>query len=151
MISLSPSETVAPVERNFGFSRTRDIAFAAVRKLWKLRQAQGMTQQDVAARLDKDPAWVSRKLSGPTNWTLHTLGDLVDALDGEIEIAIGDLREGTKVGNYDAYAGYGEPAVERREQVTRIKQSSESFSEKPARSLSTSTNSERAEVEVFAL
>ncbi len=92
MTSLSPSASIIPIERNLGFARTRDLAFAAVRKLWKLRQSQGMTQQDLAVRLGKDPAWVSRKLSGPSNWTLHTLGDLVDALDGEIEISIHDLR-----------------------------------------------------------
>lgn len=104
----------APIEANFGFSRTRDLAFAAVRSLWRLRQSQGMKQADLAARVNRDAGWVSRKLSGPSNWTLRTFGDLVDALDGEVEIRIADLRDEPKVGNYDAYSGYGEEPVEKR-------------------------------------
>lgn len=111
---ISPWANSPPIEPKFGFARTRDLAFGAIRKMWKLRQSQGMTQVDLAARLDRDPAWVSKKLSGPTNWTLRTLGDLVDALDGEVEIRIADLRAGKMQGNYDAYAGYGEKLVERR-------------------------------------
>ncbi len=103
-----------PIVPNFGFARTRDLAFGAIRKLWKVRQSQGMTQVDLAARLNRDPAWVSKKLSGPTNWTLRTFGDLVDALDGEVEIRIADLRDGDTIDNYDAYAGYGEEPLERQ-------------------------------------
>lgn len=103
-----------PTVPNFGFARTRDLAFGAVRKLWNARQAQGMTQADLASRLNRDRGWVSKRLSGPTNWTLRTFGDLVDALDGEVEIRIADLREPQNVENYDAYSGYGEEPIERR-------------------------------------
>lgn len=109
MSSLSLS-TFTP---NYGFARTRDLAFAAVRNFWKLRQAEGMTQADLAERLGRDKAWVSRKLSGPTNWTLRTFGDLVDAMDGEVEITIADIRNAPS-GNYDAYADYGEKQLEKR-------------------------------------
>lgn len=111
---ISPWANSSPIEPKFGFARTRDLAFGAIRRMWKLRQSQGMTQVDLAARLDRDPAWVSKKLSGPTNWTLRTFGDLVDALDGEVEIHIADLRTGRTSGNYDAYSGYGEEPIERR-------------------------------------
>jgi transcriptional regulator with XRE-family HTH domain len=112
MTSLSHSPALIP---GFGFARTRDKAFAAVRKLWKLRQSQGMSQLDLAARLGRDPAWVSRKLAGPSNWTLRTLGDLADALDGEVEIQLIDLNAPPSLRNYDAYTGYGDDVVfERR-------------------------------------
>lgn len=96
-----------PIIAGFGFARARDKAFAAVRRLWKLRQQQGMTQTDIAQRLGKDPAWVCRKLSGPSNWTLRTFGDLADALDGDVEIRIIDLKSGHSTSNFDAYSGYG--------------------------------------------
>lgn len=108
MISHSHSPAVVP---GFGFARTRDKAFAAVRKLWKVRQAEGMSQLDLAIRLGRDPAWVSRKLAGPTNWTLRTLGDLADALDGEVEIHLIDLNVAPSRRNYDAYSGYGDEIV----------------------------------------
>jgi hypothetical protein len=85
---LTPRELEA-----FGFARARDVAFNAVRELWKRRRGQGMTQKDLAAKIGRDPAWVSRKLQGPGNWTLRTIGAFVVALNGEIEIKIHDLEE----------------------------------------------------------
>ena len=85
---LTPKELEA-----FGFARTRDIAFNAVRSLWRRRRDRGMTQKDLAARIGRDPAWVSRKLQGPGNWTLRTIAQFVVALNGEIEIKIHDLEE----------------------------------------------------------
>src|ERR1700680_2804417 len=85
---LSPREL-----ETFGFARARDIAFNAVRDLWKRRRGQGMTQKDLAARIGRDAAWVSRSLQGPGNWTLRTIGAFVVALNGEIEIKIHDLEE----------------------------------------------------------
>lgn len=96
----------APVLPGFGFARARDKAFAAIRDLWRVRQQEGVTQAEVAARLGRDPAWVCRKLSGPSNWTLRTFGDLADALDGEIEISISDLKNAEGAGNSDAYCDY---------------------------------------------
>lgn len=90
----------------FGFARTRDKAFGAIRKLWRQREAEGWTQADLAEKLSRDPAWVSRKLSGPTNWTLRTFGELTDAMDGEVEIEIYDLNAPAPLRNHDAYAGY---------------------------------------------
>ena len=108
MISLSPNSEIV---LGFGFARARDKAFASVRKLWKLRQSQGWTQLDLADRLGKDPAWVCRKLSGPTNLTLRTFGDLADAMDGEVEIRIVDLNDALhNKSNFDAYSDYFEDA-----------------------------------------
>lgn len=97
----------------FGFARVRDKAFASVRKLWNVREEQGWTQLDLARRMGKNPAWVSRKLSGPTNWTFRTFGDLTDAMDGEVEIMVRDLQGTQDLTNYDAYSDYGEPPIER--------------------------------------
>jgi transcriptional regulator with XRE-family HTH domain len=100
---LSPRELEA-----FGFARARDVAFNAVRGLWKRRRGQGMTQKDLAVRIGRDPAWVSRKLQGPGNWTLRTIGAFVVALNGEIEIKIHDLEESSEtLANYSgAYEEY---------------------------------------------
>lgn len=80
----------------YGFALVRDAAFDAVRKLWRRRQAQGMTPKDLAARIGRDPAWISRYLKGPGNWTLRTFGAFVIALDGEAEINVFGLeRDGS--------------------------------------------------------
>ncbi|MGA3006066.1 MAG: hypothetical protein ABSE20_30605 [Acetobacteraceae bacterium] len=92
---------------DYGFARVRDQAFDAVQTLWRRRQAEGMRQKDIAAFLGRKPAWVSRNLSAPGNWTLRTFGEFMQALGGEAEItvhAVEDTVGGTR--NHDAYDGY---------------------------------------------
>lgn len=89
-------------KRRLAFLRVRDAAFDAITALWKLRRAQGMTQKDIAKALDRDPAWVSRNLAGPANWTLKTFGELLEALDGHAAIAAVPL-ESVPQGNFDIY------------------------------------------------
>lgn len=45
----------------------------------------GLTKRDLALRLDKDPAQITRWLSGPSNLTLDTLSDLLLAMDAEAD------------------------------------------------------------------
>jgi hypothetical protein len=92
---------------DYGFARVRDQAFDAVQTLWRRRQAEGMRQKDIAAFLGRKPAWVSRNLSAPGNWTLRTFGEFMQALGGEAEIrahAVEDAAGGAR--NHDAYDGY---------------------------------------------
>ncbi len=92
---------------DYGFARARDLAFDAVQSLWHRRRSQGMKQIDIARALDREPAWVNRSLRGPGNWTLRTFGELVEALDGEIDISVHALEDPLPMApNYHAYAGY---------------------------------------------
>lgn len=94
---------------DYGFARARDIAFDAVLALWRKRKAAGVKQSDIAAALGRDPAWVSKQLKGPGNWTLRTIGELVEAMDGELEIAVfGRDEKIMPAKNADAYSGYGD-------------------------------------------
>lgn len=96
-------------QADYGFARVRDLAFDAVHGLWRQRENEGMKQKDIVETLDRDPAWVSRNLRGPGNWTLRTFGELVTALDGEVEIIVHALGGGQQHGNnYDAYSGYSD-------------------------------------------
>lgn len=89
---------------DYGAARARDLAFIAVLDLWRKRRDAGMTQNQLAERLGRNKGWLSKKLSGPANWTLSTLGHMVEALDGELEIVVRDLNEPMdRPKNYDAY------------------------------------------------
>lgn len=95
---------------DFGFQRARDAAFDAVLSLWRRRKAEGMKQKDLAARIGRDPGWVSASLRGPGNWTMRTLGELAAGLGGEVEIFVHALDEPPETpANYDAYDGYRAP------------------------------------------
>ncbi len=48
-------------------------------------QSRKLTQKDVAERIRKDPAALSRILRGPSNLTLDTISDILLAFDAEAE------------------------------------------------------------------
>lgn len=97
---------------DYGFARVKDLAFDAVSSLWRRRQAQGVTQKDLAEKIGRDPAWVSRQLKGPGNWTFRTFGALVEALDGEAEIQVEALEAPPAIkSNFDAYAAHDAEAL----------------------------------------
>jgi transcriptional regulator with XRE-family HTH domain len=75
--------------------------------LWERRKAEGWTQRKLADEIGRDPAWVSRNLSAPGNWTARTMGAFVQGLKGEAEVRIFALEDPVETpSNYDAYSGY---------------------------------------------
>jgi hypothetical protein len=56
-------------------------------------ERDGLTKKDIAEILGKDPAQITRLLSGPGNWEQDTTSDLLYAMGGEIEYAVRDLRD----------------------------------------------------------
>lgn len=78
---------------DYGFARVRDQAFDAIQTLWRRRQTEGMKQKDIVDFLGRKPAWVSRNLSAPGDWTLRTFGELVQALRGEADILVRALED----------------------------------------------------------
>ena len=91
----------------YGAARIRNEAFEQVRLLWERRKQEGWIQKGVAEKIGRDPAWVSRSLSAPGNWTLRTIGAFTQALNGEVEIKIVAVEDAVDIpSNFDAYEGY---------------------------------------------
>jgi transcriptional regulator with XRE-family HTH domain len=111
MTSPSKQIVMTPSERaDYGVARVRDAAYDAVMDLWRRRKAEGMTQTQLADALGGDTGWLSRNLRGPGNWTLKTVGRLVEALNGEVELKVHALQDPLPVPpNYHAYIGYEPP------------------------------------------
>ncbi len=83
--------------------RARDTVYDAVQELWRLREDSGWTQRQLAEALGRDPAWVSRALSGPANWTVRTIGEMVEVLDGILEVKVFPRETYQDTHNYDIY------------------------------------------------
>jgi hypothetical protein len=92
-LQLAPPSLAKRDLAEFGVARLRDQVFGAVLALWRRRKAEGWTQKKVAEMIGRDPAWVSRNLRAPGNWTLQTAGELIQGLDGEAEISICALED----------------------------------------------------------
>ena len=113
---ISQSNKLPPLQprqlADFGFARARDLAFDAIHTLWRRRQGEGMRQTHIVEAIGRDPGWVSRNLRGPGNWTLRTIGELVEALNGEIEIIVHAKEDPPEhPANYSAYSGYQTPVA----------------------------------------
>jgi hypothetical protein len=104
---LIANDLLPKERRDYSYARARDLAFDAVRALWQRRRSEGMRQSDIVNAIERQPAWVSRNLRGPGNWTLRTIAELVEALGGELSISVHALEDPIEVPpNYDAYADY---------------------------------------------
>ena len=68
-------------------AEARQRAFSVMRKAWKRRSAEGFTANELAVRLDRDKAQVSRVLNGhaPT-MTLETLALFLDRMGYQLRI-----------------------------------------------------------------
>lgn len=108
MSSLSELAPLSPKDRaEFGVARAKSIAFDAVHALWRKRKAQGKSQAELAKVLGKDEGWLSKTLRGPSNWTIRTLGELVEILDGDLEITIRAAEDVVdSKSNYNVYSEY---------------------------------------------
>ncbi len=106
--------------RQLVFARARDAAYNAVYSLWNKRKAEGMSQKDIAGSLHRDPAWVSRNLTGPGNWTLRTLAELAEAMDALVKISVVP-KEDYVPGNWDIYADFAdETEYEKKETADEV-------------------------------
>lgn len=105
---MSSKLQLKPLEKselaNYGLAQVRDAAFEAFLRMWRYRQAEGWTQKRLAQNIGRDKATISKYLRGPANWTMRTLGELVQGLEADVRIIIEPLEEPTSDGsNYDAY------------------------------------------------
>lgn len=59
-----------------------------------LLQDRGVSRSELARRIGKSPAFVTKLLRGDNNFTLRTLSDVFFALDRAAHLSLGDIGEG---------------------------------------------------------
>ncbi|MEJ1965144.1 MAG: helix-turn-helix transcriptional regulator [Gammaproteobacteria bacterium] len=85
---MANTSFTAPSERDIFYFRTRcrNRFYQAVVAYFALQaQEKGLTQAELAKLLGKDAAQINRWLSGPGNWTLDTISDLLLAMNAELD------------------------------------------------------------------
>jgi hypothetical protein len=87
MIATNWDEPIPERELFYHRERLRNRIFDCVIKALAERAAKGVaTRAAIARRLAKDPGQLSRWFSGPSNWTIDTISDLMLALNAELVI-----------------------------------------------------------------
>jgi hypothetical protein len=87
-------EKIAPAELSYSSARLRlqlhDLILSAFAR-------EGISQKDLAVRLNKNQAQISRLLGAPGNWTIETAAHLLYGISGNcISVQETDPREGVR-------------------------------------------------------
>lgn len=87
MVTRSPTQPITDTDKAYGRTTTRVQVATAVWMLWdRVRKERKVDQQWLAERLGKSKGRVSRLLKGPGNWTLDTVGELLEAMEGRLTL-----------------------------------------------------------------
>lgn len=69
---------------------------SVIRALEKECKAQKWKRKDLAKRTGRKDSQISRLLSGPSNWTLDTVSNLLFAIDAELDFKVTRFKEKIK-------------------------------------------------------
>src|ERR1700732_4214264 len=75
-------------------------ALASMRRVFRLRSAAGLSQDDIATRLNVDKSLVSRRFNGEENHTLKTLSFMATAMGCRLNIQFRPYEELGEGNNY---------------------------------------------------
>jgi hypothetical protein len=85
LVETNDAVPLGDADLGYGRTATRLMIAGAVWSLWEQLQLEKcVDQQWLADRLGKDKSRVSRLLKGPGNWTLDTVADLLEAMEGRL-------------------------------------------------------------------
>ena len=89
MESTSKSDRLSDRDIFYFRQRYQNRIFQAVAAYFAGQaEHHGINKRNIALRLGKEPSQITRWLSGPGNWTLDTVSDLLLAMDAEMSAAI---------------------------------------------------------------
>lgn len=89
MNNILNDNTISSKDIYFFRQRQKNKVFQSVLSYFaKQAEFDGLTKTELAERLHKNKSQITRWFSGPGNWTLDTISDLLLAMEAEMEYSI---------------------------------------------------------------
>jgi len=95
MINISRVEPISAREIFYFRQRQKNKVFQSVLEYFvSLAEKGQITKKELAEKLGKDPAQITRWFNAPGNWTLDTISDLLLAMGAEMKHEVMSLEDG---------------------------------------------------------
>ncbi len=87
------------VSKAYFQQRQRNRLYEIVVRAVERAAARGIRKRDIALKIGTSPSQISHFLSGPANWTIDSVSDVLFAIDAELDLNVVRFSDRQRSGN----------------------------------------------------
>lgn len=88
------------VSKSYFQQRQRNRLYETVINAVEEAAKEGIRKRDIASKIGKSPSKISHFLSGPANWTIDSVSDVLYAIEAELDFSVVNFKDKTKSNRY---------------------------------------------------